>query len=323
MENPSFGIIGLGVMGHRMMSNITSHGGYRLYKGWDPDADACRVAAETYDGLVISPSAEDLINDSATHVVYIATPPHFHREYAIAAADAGKVVYCEKPLGIDIVNSRELARLMAEKNVKSAVNFPFADAAAVEVIEQGLKSGQLGHIQAIDIRLHFCQWPRDWQVPAAWLSNRDQGGFVRETFSHYAYLTRKLFGQPKLIQAMNRYPDDGVSAETHTLALMDCGGIPVTLAGGTGGIGESSNDRVEFTIWGSKATYRLYDWNRIKSSTGGEWTEHLDDIADTRQDGYRRMLGNFKRFLADEPNTMASFADALAVQELVEEILAA
>lgn len=318
---PKVAVVGLGVMGRRMMENMQRSGLFALHAGWDPDAAACQGAAQRF-GLTIGESAEAVITDPAADLVYIASPPKFHKPAADLAIAAGKAVLCEKPLGIDLAESRALVEQAEAAGIKNAVNFPFAEAVAVEAIEAALADGSIGEPRAVDVRLHFCKWPRDWQEPAAWLTRREQGGFLRETFSHYAYLTRKLLGETRLEQAILRYPDDGISAETHVLALLDCGGLPVTLAGGTGGPDKSGADRVEFTLWGSRAAYRLFDWNRLTVSEGEDWQERLTEIPDKRQDGYRRMLENLSRFLRDEPNTMPSFREALAVQELVESILA-
>jgi predicted dehydrogenase len=320
--DPKVAFIGLGVMAHRMLGNMDRYGGFTLQGGWDPDPDACRAARAAHSGLAIAGSPETLIEDPATDLVYVASPPAFHAEYALAAASAGKTIFCEKPLGIDLAGSRDLVARIEAAGVNNAVNFPFAEAAVVDALETGLADGSIGPVAAVDVRLHFCRWPRDWQAPAAWLGERTQGGFVRETFSHYAFLARKLFGPVELRGAVNRYPSDGRSAETHTLALLDCGGVPVTFAGGVGGPESNAPDRVEFTVWGAKAAYRLYDWNRLRVHDGTGWSERLTDIEDHRQDGYRRMLGNLGRFLAGEPHTLPPFREALAVQELVESILA-
>lgn len=320
---PGIAFIGLGVMGHRMLDSMRRYGGFRAHLGWDPDGDVCRRTHEIFPTLSIAETAQAAIAADDTEIVYIACPPAHHREHALAAAGAGKSIFCEKPLGVDLAESRSLVEQVEAAGVNTAVNFPFAEAAAVEAMEQALTAGTIGSVEAVDIRLHFCQWPRDWQEPAAWLSQRDQGGFVRETFSHYAYLALKLFGGARLVQAINRYPDDGVSAECQSLALFDCGGIPVTFAGGVGGPASNAPDRVEFTIWGSQAAYRLSDWNRLSVNRGNGWQAQLTDIADPRQDGYRRMLSNLGRWYRGEKNSMPDFRQALAVQELVEKLLAA
>ncbi len=80
--------------------------------------------------------------------------------------------------------------------------------------------------------------------------------------------------------------------------------------------------RVPTAIRNTKRSYRLHDWNRLGSSDGGPWREALTHIDDPRQDGYRRMLDNFRARLEGRAHTMASFREALSVQELIEAILA-
>ncbi len=318
-SKPGVAFIGLGIMGHRMLSSMTAHGGFRIVVAWDPSDKACEEVAKQYPDVRIASDAVDAINDADTVVTYIACPPATHRQYALMAADAGKIVYCEKPLGVDVGESRELVTAFTDKGVTNAVNFPFAAAAAVNLMRDELQNGAIGEVTGVDVRLHFARWPRGWQETAPWLSQRKEGGFVREVASHYIYLVEKLFGRAELINSTVIYPQDDVSCETHFQAQMDCDGLPISMAGGSGGVGP---DIVQFTIWGAKKSYRLWDWNQIYSTIGGEWQRQLTHIEDARQDGYMAMLDNFMAQVSGNTHTMASFKDALSVQIIVEDILA-
>ncbi len=315
---PRIAFIGLGIMGHRMLTSMTVHGGFTLLGGWDPSPVAVARTRAAFPDLAIAPAPQALIAEAAADVIYIACPPSAHKEHALAAIAAGKAVFCEKPLGVDLADSRVMAARAEAAGGKCAVNFPFADAQAVNAIDAALKSGAVGAVAGVDVRLHFARWPRAWQADAAWLAERAEGGFVREVFSHFAYLTQRLLGPARLVHASVRYPEDPVKCETHFLARFDCTGVPISVAGGSGGVGP---DRIEYTLWGAKTSYRLWDWNRLQSTAGDLWRDELTGIEDPRQDGYMRMLDNFRAFLADEPNTMPSFREALAVQDLVEGIL--
>lgn len=315
---PRIAFIGLGIMGHRMLTNMTAHGGFTLLGGWDPSPAALSRTRAAFPDLPLAETPESLIADPAADVVYIACPPKAHKDHALAAIAAGKAVFCEKPLGVDLADSRAMTERAEAAGVKNAVNFPFADAQAVNTMKAALDAGALGALAGIDVRLHFSRWPRGWQADAAWLARRAEGGFVREVFSHFAYLTQRLLGPAKLVHASVRYPADPALCETHFLARLECAGVPVSVAGGAGGLGP---DRIEYTLWGSKTSYRLWDWNRLQSATGAHWRDELTEIEDPRQDGYRRMLDNLRAFLADEAHTMPSFREALAVQDLVEAIL--
>ena len=94
--------------------------------------------------------------------------------------------------------------------------------------------------------------------------------------------------------------------------------MPISAAGSAGGAGP---DQIEFTVWGTEHSYRLWDWNRLQSSVGGPWRDELTELDSPRRDGYLHMLDNFRAFLAGDAHYMPSFRDALAVQVIVEEIL--
>lgn len=65
--------------------------------------------------------AADLINDPDVNAIYIATPPKQHEEYAIAAMQAGKPVYVEKPMALDLAACRRMEQVSKETGVKLVV----------------------------------------------------------------------------------------------------------------------------------------------------------------------------------------------------------
>ena len=312
-------IIGLGVIGQRMLANMPNQERLEIAGGWDLSPEACADAKGKFPWLTIADSAAALIESADTDVVYIGVPPMAHREYALAAIDAGKAVFCEKPLGIDIAESRDLTERMEASGLRQAVNFVFGAARGAAALKAALQAGEAGEVAGVDIRLHFAKWPRGWQENAAWLGRRQQGGFVREVLSHYVFLTEKLFGASELVSSSLAYPASPEdAAETHVLALFDCNGIPATFAGTVGGAGP---DLVEYTVWGSKTSYRLADWYRLTTSQGGGWTDAIAGIDNLPLDSYMLQLDNLAAMLDGEPHTLPDFRAALSVQERIEELL--
>ncbi len=314
----SVAVIGLGVMGQRMLSSMSLHDKYKLTVAWDPDNTVCEKIKTQYAPIEIADSALTAITREDVDAVYIASPPKSHREYAIAAAKAGKVVFCEKPLGVDLADSQSLVEAVEATGAANTVNFPFADSAAINLIDEKIKDGTVGEVTGVDLRLHFARWPRGWQHSASWLSERAEGGYVREVGSHYVYLIEKLFGKAVLKDASVKYQSDPKLCETHFTANLACGDIPISFAGGSGGVGP---DRVEFTVWGSQKSYRLWDWVNVKSTNGGDWVEELTDIEDKRVDGYIKMLDSFSALVERKSHQLPSLRAALSVQQIIEEIL--
>lgn len=66
------------------------------------DAEKVKQYAERHQVPYYFTNANDLIHHPEVDAVYIATPPKFHEAYAIAAMQAGKPVYVEKPMGLDV-----------------------------------------------------------------------------------------------------------------------------------------------------------------------------------------------------------------------------
>ena len=312
-------IIGLGIMGTRMLGSLTRSDAFRPVAAWDPSEAARTAAAEAYPDMAMAPDAASAIATPDVDVVYIACPPAAHVEYAVMAADAGKAIYCEKPLAVDLAEAEHLVDLVAERGLANAVNFPFGAAPAVDFIEAQLASGGLGEIVAVDLRLHFVPWPRVWQQDAAWLSERAEGGYLREVGSHFIFLTEKLFGPAALVESSVAYPDDGVSCETAFSARLDCSGIPVSLTGTSVGVGP---DIVEFVIWGSKRSIKLDNWAEVSIASGGEWEVQNLYGSDPRRENNERFFDDLDGVLRGQPSGIASFADALSVQRIVEAVLA-
>ena len=310
------GIIGLGIMGQRMLSNMAVHDAFDVVAVFD--------SQPTLADLPYAESAESLIERADVDLVYIACPPEHHASYAIAAAEAGKPVFCEKPLGVDVAQSQKLVETIEGMGARNAVNFSFAASPSRAFLRSQLADGAFGTIDAIDIRLHFATWPRGWQEAAAWLGKRRQGGYVREVLSHFIYLTESVFGPLRVEQAMVRYPDgiDGDAAESHVYADLACIGVPVSVAGGVGGTGP---DRIEFTVWGQTQSCRLEDWYTAYLSDGQAWRPAMaesDDLkGDIRQVGRVRQLDNLAQFMRGEPHELPDFQAALSVQRVIEGIL--
>ncbi len=192
------GIIGLGIMGQRMLGNMALHDDFDVVSVFDP--------AHSVADLHYAANAQSLIESADVDLVYIACPPDYHADYAIAAAKVGKPVFCEKPLGIDVAQSRDLVDTIEAAGIPNAVNFSFAASPSRVFLKSKLADGAFGVIDAIDIRLHFATWPREWQDAATWLAMRKQGGYVREVLSHFIYLTESVFGGLKLENTIVSYP---------------------------------------------------------------------------------------------------------------------
>jgi predicted dehydrogenase len=312
------GVIGLGVMGERMLRNMAEHPAFAVAAAWDPDPSTAEKLKQVQPDARFADSAEALAADPEITCIYIASPPASHLAYANLAFDRGKAVFCEKPLATDIEEARRTAARAERERRSAAINFPFASAPAVRAIAAGLKTGELGPVERVDIEVAFAHWPRAWQETARWLGSRKEGGFVREVVSHFLFLTARLFGPLIIRENHIDYPAGGVAAETAVTAQLVAGKVPVTLKGRVGG---DIPDHNRWVLAGRQGAFELHDWYSLKRRINGSWLDVDFGEGSVRKIAYRAQLDSLDAMLSGRPHSLPGFREGLAVQECVEALL--
>lgn len=144
-----------------------------------------------------------LINDPGVDAVYIATPPSSHEEYTLAAIAAGKPVYVEKPMSLDVVSAKRMADAAVEKNVKLSVAHYRREWPMFKKIKQLLTGKIIGEVQ--NIRLEFDRLPFGEEELAdeqkAWRVNPaiSGGGLFNDLAPHQLDIMYWLFGDAQKI----------------------------------------------------------------------------------------------------------------------------
>lgn len=311
-------IIGLGIMGRRMAEHMTLHTDFTVDAIWDPDPAACALARAMAPDATVAATAEAAI--AAADLVYLACPPVPRKAYALAAAAAGKAVFLEKPLGVDIGESRALVDALAASGVPAAVNYTQAAGDALSEVSSAAQSGAMGTLMGADIVVSYAQWPRAWQEAADWLRFRAEGGMTREVISHFLFFSVRILGPLELVWAQADYPAQSDLCETHVAArLISATGMPVTIMGSVGG---AQPDRQEVTIKGRTESRRISDFYRNAASNGGPFVQLHDEYDDPRAASLKAQLDDLSLLIAGKPNRLATPEEALRVQVLVESILA-
>ncbi len=100
-----------------------------------------------------------VIEDPAIDVVDICVPNNMHAEIAIAAAQAGKAICCEKPLALDVAQAEQMVDAVERAGVANLVSFNYRRVPAVTLAKQLIDEGRLGRI--FHYRANFLQ---DWTI---------------------------------------------------------------------------------------------------------------------------------------------------------------
>ena len=312
------GVIGLGSIGLRMLAGIAQHPGFEAVRAWDPSPFASARARAAHGGLSMAANAAEVIRSADVDLVYIACPPHLHREHALAAIEAGKPVLCEKPLGVDLHDSRDLVERIEQSGLPNAVNLLYASARASHALGTAMSIGDLGALVWVDIHLHLPGWAARRYAEAPWLAERSQGGFIREVTTHYMYLCQRLLGEVTLQAARLDFPDDGVSAECFADVRLDATDVPITINGTTMGAGPEVN---RITFWGEEGSMRIRDLHILEVAADDQWRAAYPVPDNPEQDTYLRQLDNLAAMLDGKAHTLADFRAAFTTQQLIEAIL--
>ena len=137
------------------------------------DADAGRLkAAGTKWGVDRRyPDYRALLRDPAVDAVLITVPTPFHCEVFLAAADAGKHIYIEKPLAMNLEEADQMLAAAVQSAVRSVVGFNLRSHRLVEKARELIRAGVLGPIVSVRTALVGGQQERP-----AWQCRRAEGG---------------------------------------------------------------------------------------------------------------------------------------------------
>ena len=310
-------IIGLGIMGRRMLEHMRKHEKFEPNFLWDPDKSACEKAIEIDAEAKIMGSPEEAID--AADLVYLACPPKVREAYAIDTVQKGKALFLEKPLGIDVEHSKKFIERLKNFNVPLAVNFTQAAGLALNDLLHAKSNEEFGEMIGVDIIVTYPKWPREWQKEADWLRFKSEGGMTREVISHFLFFSERVLGLLELKWAKVVYPKDDLLCETDVLARLETkDGKCVNILASVGGV---QPDRQEMTIRGSKTSRRVSEFYKDFESDGGEFLPLREEPKDPRAVSLKAQLDHLFLNYKGMPNQLASLDEAYRVQTLIEAIL--
>ena len=310
-------IIGLGIMGRRMLKHMRLHENYQPDYLWDPDEKSCQEAIKQDSISQIMNSANHAIQ--AADLVYLACPPVVRKAYALEAAASGKALFLEKPFGINIEDSKDLIKQLEGYDIPVAVNFTQAAGVALTDLLKAKNRGDMGVLLGVDIVVTYPAWPRQWQREADWLRFRIEGGMTREVISHFLFFSERVLGPLKVIWAKTTFPEDASLCETEVLARLETiEGYPVNILASVGGV---QPDRQEFTVKGSIKSRRISEFYKDTESAGEEFIPLRKEPEDPRAISLKGQLDDLSLNIKGLPNRLATINEALRVQILVEDIL--
>ncbi|MEO6525187.1 MAG: Gfo/Idh/MocA family oxidoreductase [Gemmatimonadaceae bacterium] len=193
MSNLRVGLLGCGQIARGVhLPVLRALEGVRVVALAEPD-DASRAAAAS-----IAPEAatfsdyRDLLASPGIDAVVICLPPHLHAPSAIAAFNAEKHVYLEKPLAPSVAEGEQIVAAWRRAGTVGMIGFNFRFHPQAELIRQRLRAGEIGTV--LGVRSVFSILPHT--IPEWKRTRATGGGVLLDLASHHVDLVHHLLGDP-------------------------------------------------------------------------------------------------------------------------------
>ena len=266
-----------------------------------------------------------LLDREDVDIVDICVPNALHEEIIVAAAAAGKHIFCEKPLALNVEQSRRIVEAVEKAGVKNQLNFNFRFYPAITRARQMIDEGFLGRVYSFRSCFYRSSYI-DPNKPLSWRLSKDVagGGASFDLGSHILDLVYFLLGDYSSVLAtvdtlISERPVALGAAEKGRVDVDDIVIMQVRMADNTLGsieisrMGTGATNDLKIEIFGEKGALRF-------SAEDPSWLE-VFDVRDPVQPtggmgGYRRVqtVGRFEGHKVPDwsmaPGFIATFAES-------------
>ncbi len=294
--------LGVGIIGFGFIGKVHAHAYNSIALFYDPPplrtrlVGVCTSREETAAKAVEQGGFEvgvtdyrELIARDDIHIINVCTPNDLHRPVVLDALAAGKHVYCDKPLCLDLDEAREIAGAAETADTRHQMTFHVRFAPAVMRAKQLIEDGFLGdlhHFHGAYLHAGYAdpQRPMSWRIDKA----RGGAGALADLGSHIIDLTRHLLGDVDAVNAtaetfIPERPAAAGSSEMVPVEVDDYICMRARMSGGGLGIVEASrfatgtDDELKLTVYGQRGALKLdlmqpnYLWAFDDGDPGGDF----------------------------------------------------
>ncbi len=315
-------IVGCGAIARTNAAAITRSTSARLAYALDADPPAAEAFGRRY-GVPFACDLDQALSDNSVEAVFICTPHYLHATLAVRAAQAGKHVIVEKPMGRNHADGEEIVHACAAAGVALSVCYCMRYWFVIREAKSFIEAGGLGDLMGAEIamlrdRSEKLSRRDTWQEGSAdWhgVKAKSGGGMFLDNFSHYLDYLRFLTGREIewiIARAETRIIPADVEDSLSALAGFAGGAFGTFISGSTvRGAGNEDNPRIANSIqriWGEHGQVILYPdpavfslkrigsyapnrWHRLKRQTGStgagveERRRFIEDYAQAVKEG--------------------------------------
>ncbi len=196
--------------------------------------------------------------------VVIATPSALHMQQAVQAFEAGKAVFCQKPLGRNADEVKAVIEAARSADKLLGVDFSYRYTAAFQAVLDVVRSGELGRIFSVELKFHNAYGP---DKPWFYDHKLSGGGCVLDLGIHLIDLMLYALDFPELVRVNSRLFANGVPARVGE-SVEDFADVSMTLDDGIAAhltcswnLNAGKEAEIEVSFYGTKGAVSMHNVN--------------------------------------------------------------
>ncbi len=171
MEIVRWGVIGCGgIARSRTIPGMLRAESAKLVSVMDLNLEVARAVKEQFRAEKAYDQAEDVLKNDDIDAVYIATPVYTHSMLTKLAADYGKHVLCEKPLGMNAQDALSAVEYCKKKGVLLSVDLMMRFGTQINNMKNAVRNGEIGQVVSGDTRFSC------WMPDVNWATSKERAG---------------------------------------------------------------------------------------------------------------------------------------------------
>ena len=199
--------IRVGLIGHKFMGRAHTHAYTDLPIFFDPGIEVVKKIICSNEESVIdiakrwhwekySLDWREVVQNPEVDLVDIAAPSAIHAQIAIAAAKAGKHIFCEKPLALNLEDAKAMVNAVEKADVVNMIGFNYRRVPAIALAKKLINDGEIGEIYHFR-GIYQQGWLVDPNFPLAWRLRKEKAGYgsLGDLGAHVIDLARYLVGE--------------------------------------------------------------------------------------------------------------------------------
>ncbi|MCH7821626.1 MAG: inositol 2-dehydrogenase [Proteobacteria bacterium] len=309
-------VIGAGRIGRIHATNLHLHSGANLRYIVDVSETAAAELAAHCDTQV--GSLESVLGDATIQAVVIASSTNTHAELIEAAANAGKAIFCEKPLDLDVATAQKSLLVAEQQDVLLCVGFNRRHDPSFERVKEEIETGSVGDVEVVSIT------SRDPSPPPADYIARS-GGLYKDMMIHDFDMGRWLLGE----EPIEVFAFGSVLVDEKIRTAGDIDTAVATLRTESGRLCQITNSRrcsygydQRIEVFGSTGMARAGNQRETlvetASAAGYARDRALPFFLERYADAYRIQLDRFLRVVDGEELELPSGTDGLRALQIAD-----